>query len=174
MDNDNFNEVPSNISSIIDVLEDKGVSWGHYQEDMPYTGFEGFAWVNQQTHANDYVRKHSRSTCARNQQRLLRRPDPAIIYGSVIENPDRLANIKNLTMFYDDLANNKLPQWMFITPNMSKPLHDSHSNSCELMMDSERWPRHIRDHCRHVDAKFHRASAEQPKLHEEHAGAYHL
>lgn len=47
-------------------------------------------------------------------------PDPAIIYESVTENPDRLANIKNLTLFYDDLANNKLPQWMFITPNMSQ------------------------------------------------------
>lgn len=26
---------------------------------MPYTGFEGFAWKNQQTGANDYVRKHN-------------------------------------------------------------------------------------------------------------------
>lgn len=109
MDNDNFNEVPSNISSVIDLLEDKGISWGHYQEDMPYTGFEGFAWINQQTHRNDYVRKHN----------------PAIIYDSVTENPNRLANIKNLTMFYDDLANNKLPQWMFITPNMTSDGHDT-------------------------------------------------
>ena len=29
-----------------------------YQEDMPYTGYEGFDWVNQETGANDYVRKH--------------------------------------------------------------------------------------------------------------------
>lgn len=58
MDNDNFNQVPSNISSVIDLLEDQGISWGHYQEDLPYTGFEGFAWINQRTHQNDYVRKH--------------------------------------------------------------------------------------------------------------------
>ncbi|KAK5655807.1 hypothetical protein OQA88_5345 [Cercophora sp. LCS_1] len=32
---------------------------------------------------------------------------------------------KNLTMFYNDLANNKLPQWMFITPNMTNNAHDS-------------------------------------------------
>ena len=60
MDNDNFNRIPSNISSVIDLLEDKGISWGHYQEDMPYSGFEGIAWVNQHNGANDYVRKHSK------------------------------------------------------------------------------------------------------------------
>lgn len=58
MDNDNFNQIPSNISSVVDLLEDKGISWGHYQEDMPYSGFEGIAWVNQRNGANDYVRKH--------------------------------------------------------------------------------------------------------------------
>lgn len=62
MDNDYFNQIPSNISSVIDLLEDKGISWGHYQEDMPYSGFEGIAWVNQRNGANDYVRKHSENT----------------------------------------------------------------------------------------------------------------
>lgn len=46
--------------------------------------------------------------------------DPAIIYDSVTNDLNRLANIKNLTMFYKDLQANTLPQWMFITPNMSK------------------------------------------------------
>lgn len=41
-------------------------------------------------------------------------------YDSVTSNVDRLAKIKNFTMFYEDLNNNQLPQWMFITPNMSK------------------------------------------------------
>lgn len=109
MDNDNFNRIPSNISSVIDLLEDKGISWGHYQEDMPYSGFEGIAWVNQRNGANDYVRKHN----------------PAIIYDSVTNDLNRLANIKNLTMFYKDLQANKLPQWMFITPNMTSDGHDT-------------------------------------------------
>ena len=104
MDNDNFNQVPSNISTLIDLLEDKGISWGHYQQDLPYSGFEGFSWVNQQTGRNDYVRKH----------------DPAVIYNSVADVPDRLALIKNFTLFDRDLAANTLPQWMFITPNMSE------------------------------------------------------
>jgi hypothetical protein len=45
---------------------------------------------------------------------------PLMSYDSVTSNLDRLAKIKNFTMFYNDLDNNKLPQWMFITPNMSE------------------------------------------------------
>ncbi len=58
MNNDGFNAIPSNVSTVIDLLEDKGISWSEYQEDLPYSGFEGFAWVNQNTGKNDYVRKH--------------------------------------------------------------------------------------------------------------------
>jgi hypothetical protein len=109
MNNDNFNFIDANVSTVIDLLEAKGISWGEYQEDMPYSGFEGFAWVNQQNGKNDYVRKHN----------------PAIVYNSVAEDDDRIAKVKNLTMFYEDLENEKLPQWMFITPNMTSDAHDS-------------------------------------------------
>src|ERR1700761_1856324 len=104
MDNDNFNALPENVSTVIDLLEDRGISWGEYQEDQPYTGFEGMAWVNQQNGANDYVRKHN----------------PAVIYNSVAVSNRRLSYIKNLTLFHEDLKHDRLPQWMFITPNMSK------------------------------------------------------
>lgn len=45
---------------------------------------------------------------------------PLIIYESVTSSPTRIANIKNFTLFDQDLANGVLPQWIFITPNMSK------------------------------------------------------
>lgn len=57
MDNDDFNQIHGNVSAVTALLEDKGISWGSYEEDMPYTGYEGDAWVNQDTKANDYVRK---------------------------------------------------------------------------------------------------------------------
>jgi hypothetical protein len=44
---------------------------------------------------------------------------PLMSYDSVTSDPNRLAKSKNFTMFYRDLAANQLPQWMFITPNMS-------------------------------------------------------
>ncbi|OAA57541.1 acid phosphatase phoa [Niveomyces insectorum RCEF 264] len=109
MDNDNFNFVDKNITTIVDLLEDAGISWGEYQEDMPYSGFEGFSWVNQQNGKNDYVRKHN----------------PAVLYNSNTQHLDRLQQMKNLTMFYDDLKRGTLPQWMFITPNMTSDGHDS-------------------------------------------------
>lgn len=116
MQNDDFNRNPQNVSTIIDLLEHRGVSWGLYQEDMPYTGFEGFAWVNHQNGKNDYVRKHN----------------PAVLHDSVATSEQRLSQIKNLSlvdtehsMFHRDLKANKLPQWMFITPNMTSDGHDT-------------------------------------------------
>ncbi|ONH67792.1 putative acid phosphatase [Cyberlindnera fabianii] len=109
MGDDNFNRFPKNVSTVVDLLESKGITWGEYQEDMPYAGFEGFEYVNQQNGANDYVRKHN----------------PLVLYDSVATDSDKLANIKNLTTFYEDLENETLPQWMFITPNMTSDGHDS-------------------------------------------------
>lgn len=103
MDNDNLNYIDANISTIVDLLEEKKISWGEYQEDMPYTGYEGFAWLNQESGANDYVRKHN----------------PAVIYNANSAKPERLEVIKNFTMFYEDLENDRLPQWSFVTPNMT-------------------------------------------------------
>ncbi|CAK7235352.1 hypothetical protein SCUCBS95973_009241 [Sporothrix curviconia] len=109
MNNDNLNFINNNISTVIDLLEGAGISWGEYQEDMPYSGFEGFSYLNQETQANDYVRKHN----------------PAILYDHNTKSLDRLSQIKNLTMFYEDLAAGTLPQWMFITPNMTSDGHDT-------------------------------------------------
>ncbi|CAJ2510287.1 Uu.00g061870.m01.CDS01 [Anthostomella pinea] len=109
MNHDDFTQVDKNVSTVIDLLEDKGISWAEYQEDMPYSGFEGFSYVNQQNGKNDYVRKHN----------------PAVTYDSNAGVVDRLAVMKNLTLFYDDLESETLPQWMFITPNMTSDGHDT-------------------------------------------------
>jgi acid phosphatase len=116
MNDDSFYLIDFNVSTVIDLLETKDISWGLYQEDMPYSGFEGMGWVNQRTGANDYVRKHN----------------PAIIHNSITHYEQKLSQIKNLSMydtansqFHKDLKANKLPQWMFITPNMSSDGHDT-------------------------------------------------
>ncbi|KAA8644621.1 hypothetical protein EYZ11_008000 [Aspergillus tanneri] len=109
MDNDDFNQIPSNVSTIADLLDTKKIAWGEYQEHMPYPGFQGYEYLNQKTKANDYVRKHN----------------PLILYDSVTENSTRLRQIKNFTHFDEDLANEKLPQWAFVTPNMTNDAHDT-------------------------------------------------
>lgn len=109
MDNDNLNRVPENVSTIVDLLEEKGISWAEYQEDMPSSGFQGFQFLNPATGANDYVRKHN----------------PLIIYDSIANIPARADLTKNFTLFREDLAANKLPQWFFMTPNMTNDGHDT-------------------------------------------------
>ena len=109
MDNDNFNQIPVNVSTVADLLDTKGVSWGEYQEHIPYAGFQGFNYSNQETYANDYVRKHN----------------PLILYDSVVKNDTRARQIKSFEAFFDDLNDKKLPQWAFITPNMTNDAHDT-------------------------------------------------
>ena len=100
IDNDDFIQIPANVSTVVDLLDTKGISWGEYQEDIPYPGYQGFNFTNQQnTSRNDYVRKHN----------------PLIIYDSVTSNATRLSLIKNFTSFDSDLAAHTLPQWSFIT-----------------------------------------------------------
>ncbi|KAL1645417.1 hypothetical protein SLS58_003724 [Diplodia intermedia] len=109
MNHDDLTTFDANISSIVDLLEAKAISWGEYQEDMPYTGYTGYSYPNPVTGANMYVRKHN----------------PAVSYGNVLASSERLAVTKNLTLFQQDLENETLPQWMFITPNMTSDGHDS-------------------------------------------------
>ncbi|KAK7978531.1 phosphoesterase-domain-containing protein [Apiospora saccharicola] len=107
LNSDSFILVNKNVSTIVDLLEDKGISWGDYNEGLPYSGFDGFNYSNPVE--GYYVRKHN----------LLMR------FNSIAENPDRTAKVKNLTMFYEDLKNHEIPQWGFITPNLYNNGHDT-------------------------------------------------
>ena len=109
MDNDNFIQIPANVSTVADLLDTKSISWGEYQEHMPYPGFQGFNYSNQETGKNDYVRKHN----------------PLVLFDSVVQNETRARQIKNFTDFENDLSDKKLPQWAFITPNMTNDVHDT-------------------------------------------------
>lgn len=109
MENDDFNAIPANVSTIVDLLDTKGISWAEYQEHIPYPGFQGFNYSNQETYANDYVRKHN----------------PLIMFDSVTQNATRLQLIKDFTDFDADLQKQQLPQWAFITPNITDDGHDT-------------------------------------------------
>ncbi|SCU77325.1 LAME_0A00694g1_1 [Lachancea meyersii CBS 8951] len=109
LNDDRFIALPANVSTVVDLLDTKNISWAEYQEHQPYTGFQGFNYSNQETFANDYVRKHN----------------PLMLFDSITNDADRLANIKNFTEFYHDLNGSSLPQWSFITPNMTNDGHDT-------------------------------------------------
>src|SRR5271170_5415499 len=99
MDNDDFNTIPANVSTVVDLLDTKGISWAEYQENLPYAGFQGFNFSNQVTFNNSYVRKHN----------------PLILFSSVTNNVTRLGLIKNFSSFDHDLTAQTLPQWAFVS-----------------------------------------------------------
>ncbi|KAK4197677.1 phosphoesterase family-domain-containing protein [Triangularia verruculosa] len=100
----NVHRLDASIKSVVDILDAGGISWSIYQEDMPYSGFQGPSYAG-----GSYVRKHN----------------PLASFDSVTGSVTRSAKCKNFTMFEQDLANNKLPQWMFLTPNMDNSGHDT-------------------------------------------------
>lgn len=109
MENDDFHSIPANVSTVVDLLDSKGISWAAYQEDLPYAGFLGFNYSNQETFANAYVRKHN----------------PLALFESFTSNATRLSLIKNFTSFQNDVTAKTLPQWAFFTPNMTNDGHDT-------------------------------------------------
>jgi acid phosphatase len=116
MRNDARLSAPNQVATVIDLLESKNISWAHYQEDMPSPGYQGTSYKNPENGRNDYVRKHN----------------PAILHESVTDSLERLSRVKTMSFkdesksqFHEDLHANKLPQWMFITPNMTSDGHDS-------------------------------------------------
>lgn len=120
MDWDNFVQIPANVSAVPDLLDTKGISWAEYQEHMPYPGFQGFNYSNQETFEDDYVRRHN----------------PLVLFNSVVRNETRARQIKNFTNFEEDLANKKLPQWAFFTPNITNDAHDTN------ITFGAKWERH--------------------------------
>jgi len=56
---DAFHSIPAPVASLVDILEAANISWAEYEEDLPYTGFQGYNYTNPATDYVDYVRKHN-------------------------------------------------------------------------------------------------------------------
>ncbi|KAI0372542.1 hypothetical protein BV20DRAFT_939883 [Pilatotrama ljubarskyi] len=111
---DNFYHIPQNVSTVVDLLEAKNISWASYQENMPYDGFTGFNftqpnYLTGQGQYTYYVRKHN----------------GLIVFDSVANVSERALRIRNFNDFANDLKANDIPQWNFITPNLVNDGHDT-------------------------------------------------
>ncbi|KAI0246091.1 phosphoesterase family-domain-containing protein [Lactifluus subvellereus] len=115
MGDDALYHIPPNISTIVDLLEEKKISWASYQENLPFDGFEGFNFSSK-----NYV-----NTSAPNYAYYVRKHDPLIIYDSVTSVPSRRSRIRNFNDFAVDVNASALPQWVFVTPNMVNDGHDT-------------------------------------------------
>ncbi|KAJ7302138.1 phosphoesterase family-domain-containing protein [Mycena albidolilacea] len=115
MHDDNMYHIPSNITTVVDLLEDKDISWATYQENMAADAFYGFTFSAPNYASPDsapypyYVRKHN----------------PLIIYDAISQDADRAKRIRTFNDFANDVVNGTLPQWLFVTPNMVNDAHDT-------------------------------------------------
>jgi phospholipase C len=90
-----------NAVSLPDLVEQSGRTWKTYQEDLPEPCFEGSTLT--------YARKHN----------------PFIYFEPIRTDTERCRRtIVPLTDLYTDLAQNKLPDFVFITPNICNDAHD--------------------------------------------------
>ncbi|KIJ30527.1 hypothetical protein M422DRAFT_187036, partial [Sphaerobolus stellatus SS14] len=113
---DDFHAIPSNVSTIVDLLEERKISWASYQESLPTDGFTGYNYASK-----DYITPGSNDTYTY----YWRKHSPTIIYDSVATVERRRMLHRNLNDFVADLAANSLPQWMMITPNIVNDGHDT-------------------------------------------------
>ncbi|KAJ6533023.1 phosphoesterase family-domain-containing protein [Mycena capillaripes] len=115
MHDDNMYHIPSNISTVVDLLEDKDISWATYQENMAADSFYGFGFSapNYASPSDPpypyYVRKHN----------------PLVIFDAISQDTDRAKRIRTFNDFANDVVNGTLPQWIFVTPNMVNDAHDT-------------------------------------------------
>lgn len=87
--------------NIVRELINAGKSWKAYEESIPSAGYLG-------GDAPPYVRRHN----------------PFILLSDVQGSPAQAANIVPFSQFATDLANNSLPQYSFISPNVDNDAHN--------------------------------------------------
>ncbi|KAL8277669.1 hypothetical protein RQP46_009942 [Phenoliferia psychrophenolica] len=110
-----FPNSPANVRTIVDLLEPKGVSWAAYMENMPWAGYQGL----------DYTSVNYNDPSAAPYNYYARRHSGLMKFDSITENPDRVIRHRNFNNFAEDLVNDALPQWVWITPNIMNDGHDS-------------------------------------------------
>ncbi|KAH0544563.1 hypothetical protein FGG08_001335 [Glutinoglossum americanum] len=117
LNHDDVVRLPTNVSTVVDLFDTKGISWKEYMEDVPGPGYMGVISLNDEGET-DYVRKHKYGlpTVFRG---------PLISFDSVANNGTRLANIVSFNEFEVDLRDKTLPQYSHLTPNMTNDGHDT-------------------------------------------------
>lgn len=83
---DDLTYIPNNMSTIVDLLEARGISWSSYQENMPTDGYPGYNYTNPDNYTY-YARKHN----------------PLVIFDSVGQNATRATRIRNFNDFAVDV-----------------------------------------------------------------------
>jgi acid phosphatase len=98
--NDNYHDL--NAPTIVDLLEEVGLSWKTYHEDYPGNCFVG-------SNFKRYVRKHN----------------PFISFVNISTDPDRCSKIVNSDELEADIYHNRTANFVFFVPNLDDDGHDT-------------------------------------------------
>ena len=94
------------VKTIVDLLEEKGMTWKTYAEDYPGNCFAG---ADTKDRGTRYVRKHQ----------------PFINFKTIRENPNRCKFIVPATELYKDIEKDALPNFSLYIPNTFHNAHDT-------------------------------------------------
>ncbi|KAI0069467.1 hypothetical protein K474DRAFT_1670815 [Panus rudis PR-1116 ss-1] len=115
MGDDDLYHIPANVSTVIDLLAAKHISWATYQENLPTDGFLGY----------DFFSENYLNSSAPPYRYYMRKHNPPVVFDSVTSNSSRRARIRNFNDFAADLNASAIPQWTFFTPNLVNDAHDT-------------------------------------------------
>jgi phospholipase C len=87
--------------SIADTLERSGRTWKGYAEGLPRPGFTG-------AYANNFAKKHM----------------PFLYFRDIVSKRARRNRVVPFTQLKADLANNTLPDFAFVVPDLCNSMHD--------------------------------------------------
>jgi phosphatidylinositol-3-phosphatase len=103
-----------NVTNLADSIEASGRTWKGYMESMPSPCFLG--------NSGTYAQKHN----------------PFVYYDDIRTNSARCTSMDvPLTQFDTDLANNHLPDYAWITPNLCNDGHDCSNSVADSFLGSE-------------------------------------
>lgn len=88
-------------TSLVDQLEQRGLTWKAYMEDLPRPCFTGAG-------SGGYAQKH----------------DPFAYYTRITGDPARCRRIVPLSQLTSDARGGRLPRFVWITPNLCHDMHD--------------------------------------------------
>lgn len=142
MDHDDRVRIPQNVSTVVDLLDTRDISWAGYFEDMPGPGYMGDASDGKSKGGWDYVRKHKYVTAPTpashlESGNLHTASSPFVSYDSINMNGSRLLNLQSLSDFKLALEQRVVPQFVFISPNM---MNDGHNTTLSY---ATKWAREL-------------------------------
>lgn len=112
----NCTDCHTNAQNLVTQMERAGISWKAYMEDMPGPCSNVSSSPNGM-----YAKKHN----------------PFLYYDDITNNPARCHKVVPLTQIDIDIRTGRLPEFVWVTPNMCHDMHDCH------VSDGDAWMSHF-------------------------------